>query len=192
MGEMTTAPVASLANEAAAHFREYREGKTGRMVDLVALLTRPLWSVARSAGLDPERAEDVVQGAWEALVRRADAIEDPQTVFAWLLTTTRRAAWRAAAQRTETELPEEVVATAPSPEAAVVEGDLGQRLWQHVAHLNPRCQALLRVIAFAPRPDYAAISEALGMPVGSIGPTRGRCLAALRTALAADPTWSLT
>ena len=47
----------------------------------------------------------------------------------------------------------------------------------------------LAVIAFADRPDYAAIAEALGMPVGSIGPTRGRCLAKLRAALEADPTW---
>jgi len=45
------------------------------------------------------------------------------------------------------------------------------------------------VIAFADRPDYAAISEALGMPVGSIGPTRGRCLAKLRKALEQDATW---
>jgi hypothetical protein len=45
------------------------------------------------------------------------------------------------------------------------------------------------VIAFAERPDYAALSEALGMPVGSIGPTRGRCLAKLRSLLTADPEW---
>lgn len=41
------------------------------------------------------------------------------------------------------------------------------------------------------RPDYAVVSRMLGMPVGSIGPTRGRCLAKLRLALAADPTWSI-
>ena len=50
-----------------------------------------------------------------------------------------------------------------------------------------RCQELLRIIAFAPRPDYAAVAAALGMPIGSIGPTRGRCLAKLRALLAADP-----
>ena len=47
----------------------------------------------------------------------------------------------------------------------------------------------MRVIAFADRPDYALIAESLGMPVGSIGPTRGRCLAKLRQELAADPQW---
>ena len=55
----------------------------------------------------------------------------------------------------------------------------------------PRCQELLRIIAFAPRPDYAAVAAALGMPVGSIGPTRGRCLAKLRALLADDPDGSL-
>jgi DNA-directed RNA polymerase specialized sigma24 family protein len=40
------------------------------------------------------------------------------------------------------------------------------------------------------RPDYAAVADAMGMPVGSIGPTRGRCLAKLRELLLADPGWS--
>ena len=60
-------------------------------------------------------------------------------------------------------------------------------LWRHVQQLPERCQALLRVIAFAAKPDYAQIARALGMPVGSIGPTRGRCLAKLRLALARRP-----
>jgi DNA-directed RNA polymerase specialized sigma24 family protein len=62
-------------------------------------------------------------------------------------------------------------------------------LWEHIARLSERCQALLRVIAFADRPDYASVAESLGMPVGSIGPTRGRCLAKLREQLNNDPKW---
>ena len=45
------------------------------------------------------------------------------------------------------------------------------------------------MIAFADRPDYAELARSLGMPQGSIGPTRGRCLAKLRLVLAADPAW---
>src|SRR5665811_1848533 len=69
--------------------------------------------------------------------------------------------------------------TAPEqePEALVLLGQRQQLLWQHVQQLPPRCRALMRVIAFAERPDYAQIALSLGMPVGSIGPTRGRCLA---------------
>jgi len=55
-----------------------------------------------------------------------------------------------------------------------------------IGRLPKRCQDLLRIIAFAPRPDYTAVAAALGMRVGSIGPTRGRCLAKLRALLAAD------
>jgi hypothetical protein len=47
----------------------------------------------------------------------------------------------------------------------------------------------MRVIAFADRPDYASVAVAMGMPIGSIGPTRGRCLAKLRAQLLADPQW---
>ena len=67
--------------------------------------------------------------------------------------------------------------------------DRQRRLWEHVQGLPERCRELMRVIAFADRPDYALIAESLGMPVGSIGPTRGRCLAKLRQLLASDPQW---
>jgi DNA-directed RNA polymerase specialized sigma24 family protein len=55
-----------------------------------------------------------------------------------------------------------------------------------VAQLNARCQRLLRIVAFEERPDYARIAQDLAMPIGSIGPTRQRCLAKLRTSLEAD------
>ena len=63
-------------------------------------------------------------------------------------------------------------------------------LWRHFKDLPERCQQLLRVIALAERPDYAQVADALGMPVGSIGPTRGRCLAKLKLALLGDPGWA--
>jgi hypothetical protein len=59
-------------------------------------------------------------------------------------------------------------------------------LWRAVGKLSAPCQELLRIIAFVPRPDYQSVSAALGMPVGSIGPTRGRCLEKLRVLLADD------
>jgi len=59
-----------------------------------------------------------------------------------------------------------------------------------VQALPERCRQLLGVIAYADKPDYAALAEALGMPVGSIGPTRGRCLAKLRDALTRDSAWA--
>lgn len=54
------------------------------------------------------------------------------------------------------------------------------RLWQSFSQLSERCQQLLRVLSVAPEATYAQVSEALGIPRGSIGPKRGRCLAELR------------
>jgi len=187
----------TLASRAANLFRAYRSGDQVSMGDLVALLTPILWHTARAQRIDRESAEDVVQSSWLALVRGADRITDPQAVLQWLIVTTKREAWRVAkrADRVEVRELDDVDAPAPPgdlPEASVLRHDDDQRLWQHVARLSERCQALLRVIAFADRPDYADIAKALGMPVGSIGPTRGRCLAKLRLHLAGDTTWSTT
>ena len=70
-----------------------------------------------------------------------------------------------------------------SAESSAVEHDARHRLWAAVDELPERCRRLLRVVAFENRPDYARLATDLGMPVGSIGPTRGRCLAKLRVAL---------
>lgn len=181
-----------LSRRAEDAFRAYRDGDAGRLAELVALVTPPLWAIARSAGLNHQEAEDTLQTVWVALVRHADSVADPRAVFAWLITTTRRTAWRTARRPRTAELADAVADPRPGPAESAETSDEGRRLWRHVATLSPRCQTLLRVIAYASTPDYATISTALGMPVGSIGPTRGRCLAALRRALATDPTWSTT
>jgi RNA polymerase sigma factor (sigma-70 family) len=188
----------SLAVRAANSFRAYRDGNTSGMSTLVDEVTPLLWSVARQQGLSRQAAEDVVQNTWLKLVEHAAEITDPQSLLKWLITTTRRDSW-STSSRGHREEPAtyadvrdtETEETAPSPEATVL-ADVDDRLvWQHFSSLPERCQALLRVIAFAERPDYAAVARALGMPVGSIGPTRGRCLAKLRLALVADPRWEM-
>jgi RNA polymerase sigma factor (sigma-70 family) len=186
----------TLASRATRLFRAYRDGDEAGMAELVALLTPILWHTVRAQRLDRESAEDVVQSTWLALVRSADSIADPQAVLAWLIVTAKRESWRVAkrADRVEPKDFEDddvVVAPRDLPEERVLRSDTDSRLWQHIAQLPERCQALLRVIAFADRPDYAAVAKALGMPVGSIGPTRGRCLDKLRAELATSANdWS--
>jgi RNA polymerase sigma factor (sigma-70 family) len=173
----------------AAHaFGRWRDGDPTGLDDLVAVMTPVLWHVVRAYRLPAEAAEDAIQATWLALVRRRDAIQDAQAIGAWLITTARRTAARAAARqaRDVTLDPADLEpygTPAGSAEAAAVQNDERARLWRAVATLDDRCQRLLRVLAFMQRPDYASLSAELKMPVGSIGPTRGRCLAKLRTAL---------
>lgn len=126
----------SLAADAADAFRDYLAGDTGRMADLVSLLTKPLWATARSSGLSASQAEDVVQGAWVRLVQGADSIRDPQAVFGWLLTTVRRDSWRAAGRPSYDELPDEPPSTTNGPEAILEEADTARVLWLHVTVLT--------------------------------------------------------
>jgi len=187
----------SLATRAGRLFSRYRAGGEDQMAELVKILTPILWHTARASRLDTAAAEDVLQTVWLTLVRKADTITEPLAVLQWMVVTTKREAWRVA--RTQARVrPEDLEAEGAlrsddteSVEDAVLRATSDHRLWQHVEGLPERCRALLRVIAFADRPDYAELAQALGMPQGSIGPTRGRCLAKLRLALAQDPTWEM-
>ena len=169
-----------------------REGSEDALGQIVADLSPLLWQVARSAGLSSGDAEDVLQTVWMRLVAHLDDIHDSAALVGWLVTTAKREAWRVRATGRRllpadrdllAELPDE----GPGSEEQVILDDQRRRLWTAIGQLSARCQELLRIVAFAPRPDYAAVAAALGMPVGSIGPTRGRCLAKLRALLASDP-----
>ena len=175
--------VGDLVTQAAQAFQDFQEGVPGGIDRLVKLVTPLLWHTARQCGLSPAEAEDSVQQTFVALIRKGYTISDPLAVVRWLTVTLRRQAWRdraEIAQRTGKEPSEADLVPEQSAEAVAMLTDEQRRLWNHVRELSERCRRLLAIIAFAPRPDYAAIASDLGMPVGSIGPTRGRCLEKLR------------
>lgn len=188
----------SLAVRAGRLFAAYRGGDEAAMSGLVRVLAPVLWHTVRATRLDTAAAEDVLQTVWLSLVRHADTIAEPNAVLQWLVVSTKREAWRVSRVQDRAR-PEDVETTRATqsdgsvPVADVVAGaEADDVLWRHIADLPERCRALLRVIAFAAKPDYAQIARALGMPVGSIGPTRGRCLAKLRLLLDHDPHWGDT
>ena len=191
----------SLAGRASTAFAQYRDGQPEGMSALVDATTTLLWHTARSQGLDPAQAEDVVQNTFLQLVQRTDTISDPGGILKWLLTTTKREAWATARRSRREDVRDDLREDGSGsiggpdvqagPEQLVLRSHEQGVLWKHFASLPGRCQELLRVIALAERPDYAQVAEALGMPIGSIGPTRGRCLARLRLALVADPAWEV-
>jgi RNA polymerase sigma factor (sigma-70 family) len=183
---------ASLGAQAATAFTAYRDGDRERLRDLVTLLTPLLWHTARAQRAPKEIAEDAIQTAWLRLVDAADSIADPKGVVSWLVVTVKRETWRLLRLRgrestSEFGVPE--TADEFTPEDVAITSDQQRLLWDHINELPERCRALLRVIAFAATPDYASVAASLGMPIGSIGPTRGRCLAKLRNTLTSDPRW---
>lgn len=185
----------TLCHQASTAFAAYQAGDRAGFNDLVELLTPLLWHTVRSQGIDRVAAEDVVQTIWMRLLHSSSSIRDSQAVVKWLLTAARREAWRVS-KRTRTEVVQDreedagvPVQRQAGPEELVLRDETQRQLWEHISTLPERCRELMRVIAFADRPDYALIAESLGMPVGSIGPTRGRCLAKLRQTLASDPRW---
>jgi RNA polymerase sigma factor (sigma-70 family) len=165
------------------------------MESLVRTLSPVLWHVVRAYGLDRDAADDVVQTTWLTLVRQGDSVRDARAVLRWLTITARREAWRVSqkarrASPADDEMLDAALPRQASAETTALLDDEQRLLWQQVATLSERCQRLLRVIAFSDRPDYAGLAGELQMPVGSIGPTRGRCLAKLRALLTPTPTSS--
>lgn len=163
------------------------QGDQRAWAELVDQHTRLLYAVARSFRLDTADANDVVQTTWLRLVEHLDRIEDPSRLVGWLVTTARREAMRVL-RRAGRERPagEDAVLDRADPgipvDAALLLGERDQALWQAYQGLSAKCQQLLRVAVYEPQ-AYDEISEALGMPMGSIGPTRRRCLTQLRALL---------
>lgn len=144
-----------------------------------------VWRVARAVVNDDHAATDAMQTAWLRLLENIDRISDPRAVKGWLCTTARREAIalskKAARQRPEEPTvwlldqpsgddadPGELTAT--TEQNATVLGELRK--------LSERCQQLLTLHAH--KVSYEEISLVMEMPIGSIGPTKTRCLDQLR------------
>ena len=175
------ARIAGLVNDA-------KQGRREAVGELVPELSPLLWQVARASGLSSSDAEDVLQSVWLNLLAHLDAIRTPGSLTSWLITTTKREAWRVrAADRRQKPVDCEWLTAIPDAgadsEQCLIMKDEQRELWAALRSLPWRCQELLRIVAFVPRPDYDEVAARLGMPRGSVGPTRGRCLDKLRSAL---------
>jgi len=165
-----------------------REGDREALDALVSDLTPLLWHVARGNGLDRTTAEDVVQNVWLGFLRHLDRLQEPRALVGWLIVAARRESrrsWRDVAGRAplSSDTAEELPSDQWLPEVEALRDERDRRLWAAFARLPRRCQELLRLTVLAGRADYRVVSEALRMPHGSIGPTRGRCLRTLRAEL---------
>jgi RNA polymerase sigma factor (sigma-70 family) len=154
---------------------------------LVERYTSLLWAIARSYRLPPADAADVVQTTWLRLVEHLERIADPDRLPGWLATTARRECLRLL-RHADREVysatgVRDAPDDAPALDAALLADERDAILWTAFARLDEVCQRLLRVLSTDPPPSYAIVAAALDMKIGSIGPTRARCLAKLRQLL---------
>lgn len=152
-----------------------------------------LWSVARSHRLNTADASDVVQTTWLRLVEHLGDIREPEKLTGWLVVTARnecltvlRRAGREVLPWSATDNAEPRDTDSAPLDLNLLEDERDAELWRLFERLPDRCRALLRVLMEAEPKSYAVVSEAFGMPIGSIGPTRMRCLSQLRRFLVAS------
>lgn len=152
--------------------------------ELVRRFAALVWSVARENGLTPVDAADVCQATWLTLAQHLDRLREPDRLAAWLATTARRESARVLACRRR-EVPQaELGQPCAGPEEAVLAAAAERELWRALAGMPDQCRQLLRLFAHAPELSYAQTARALGIGIGSVGKTRGRCLSVLRRRLA--------
>jgi len=158
---------------------------------LIRRYQRLIYAIPLRAGLDEDYAAEIFQDVFTALFQKLNDIEQPEKLHAWLVTTTRRKTLHAiskaqARQQSQVNTAEEFdVATsikdeAPLPDEQLLILEEQHRIRMAVLSLDDRCKTLLEMLFYlAEPPSYADIANKLGLPEGSIGPTRARCLTKL-------------
>jgi RNA polymerase sigma factor (sigma-70 family) len=165
-----------------------RNGDKQAWDEIVERYAPLIWSICRRHRLDDADAEDVGQTVWLHLVNQLDSLREPAALPGWLATTTRRECLRV--RQAAARLPQLTGALMDAenladPEAVLAEHEV-LRAEHHAAlrkafsDLPPGCRQLIALLAADPPLSYAEISARLGIPIGSIGPSRSRCLAKLR------------
>ena len=163
-----------------------RRGDAASWDELVTRFSGLLWATARAHRLTTTDAADVVQTTWLRLVENLERIDDPERLGGWLATTARRECLLVLKRsRREPPVPTDgVFDHVPDQrdplDAGLLRSERDAVLWQLFEQLPDRCRRLLRVLVADPPPAYADVAQALDMPIGSIGPTRQRCLTQLR------------
>jgi RNA polymerase sigma factor (sigma-70 family) len=175
--------VATLMGRAGAGERSAYDALVGMFGGLV-------WHIARTWGLSPEDAADVSQTVWLRFVEQLERIREPERVGAWLATTTRREC-QATSRRRARVVPVDLVdlerqGTSHLPGIEAVDAsrlettDRAAAVRLAFAQLPERCRDLLTLLFADPPLSYDEIAVTLDMRIGSIGPTRQRCLKGLK------------
>lgn len=170
------------------------EGDEGAWESLVRRYANLVYAIASRAGLSDDEAADAFQAVFVIVWRNLDLLDEPQAFAGWLATIARRETWRIArGRRRRRERVEqmaadpagEVLPAMPAPADEALDRAERAALVQHaVEGLDGRCREMLTILFWeTPTPPYEEVAGRIGMPLGSLGPTRARCLEKLRSRL---------
>lgn len=182
--ELSDNPVPGWVQAAAA-------GDSHAWEQLVDRYQNLLWSICRGYRLSAEDSADVVQLTWLRLLDNLERIRDPRRLPGWLATTCRRECL-AVRRRSQSSVPTEdermgrLLGGGPPADEPVLTADQFAILWDAFRRLSEWCQRVLRALVVDPEdgpPSYRLVASELQVPVGSLGPTRARCLDQLRKLL---------
>jgi RNA polymerase sigma factor (sigma-70 family) len=157
---------------------------------LVGRYVALLWHIAFRHGLSEWDAADVVQATWLRLFENIDDVREPARVGSWLSTTAQRESLRHVAHRQRVVLSDDEATfdahdrLQPPLDEALITREQAALAQAALSTLPATWRSLLELMLQDPQPSYAEISTELGVPVGSIGPTRGRCVSKLRATVA--------
>jgi RNA polymerase sigma factor (sigma-70 family) len=184
---METDEAERVAERVSALVAAAAEGDEGAWSGLVDHFAGLVWSVIRGYRMSAADAADVSQTTWLRLAEHIHKVRQPERIGAWLATTAGRECLRLIRHNQRAvpsddvflvEIPDADPAVAPETRVLNLERD--GELWEAFSELPEKAQVLLRLLFADPPPSYEEISAATGMPIGSIGPTRGRYLAQLK------------
>ena len=161
-----------------------RAGEGEAWVILVERFSGLVAAIARRCRLSDADVAEVCQTTWLRLVENLDRIEQPERLGAWLATTSRRESVRIATRRAMVSGSDAVYFMADEDadplDAGLLRDEQVRAIRMAAERLSPRCRRLLGLLMGDHELPYKMIAEQLSMPIGSIGPTRGRCLEHLR------------
>jgi RNA polymerase sigma factor (sigma-70 family) len=166
-----------------------RNGDLGAWQRLLDRYERLVFSIPRRYGLSREDAADITQLTFTILFQSIDSLSEDSTLGAWLTTVARRHTWRRLDRKRREEAgwyakSSEQILLAETGTEDVERWVLTEWLDYGLSLVGKRCRYLLSALYLDPeQPSYAEVAARLGMAVGSVGPTRIRCLKRLRQVL---------
>ena len=170
--------------------RACRAGDERAWERLLEKYERLIFSISLNYGLTTDDAADVTQITFTIFLQNLNTLSDEIRLAPWLATVARRHTWRLLARnRREAVNPDEDLAGNEALGGIMDDQDRSESI-EWLSHglslLDERCRRLLLALYFdAEQPSYAQVADRLSLPIGSIGPTRARCLEQMKQYLQA-------